>query len=116
MRRLLGVMVVVALALGAWIAGSVEGEPPLPPGPGQLVVLPPVVHQQVQQVVVVDQRQRAIAVYHIDLTSGGIRLKAVRQIGWDLMLENFNGATPLPREVRTLVQTSPQGNVSHTRD
>lgn len=107
MKRFLGAGFLVVLALAWWYTSGAEGQR----GPyrtlsegGSLVALPPVVHKQVQQVVVLDPRSRVLAVYHIDLDSGGIQLKAVRQIGWDLQLENFNGAKPLPREVRTLVQ------------
>ncbi len=107
MRRYLGAGLLVALVLVWWCTSGAEGQRgslrAFSEG-GSLVALPPVVHKQVQQVVVLDPLRRVLAVYHIDLDSGGIQLKAVRQIGWDLQLENFNGAKPLPREVRTLVQ------------
>ncbi len=107
MKRFLGAVLVAVLAFTWWCTSGAEGQrgiQPEMPFPAALQALPPVVHKQVQQVVVLDPQQRVLAVYHIDLTSGGIQLKAVRQIRWDLQLENFNGAHPLPREVRTLVE------------
>ena len=58
-----------------------------------------------QQVTMVDPRQRVLAVYHIDKASGGIALKGVRNVQWDLLMEDFNSAgTPTPREVRAISQ------------
>ncbi len=113
MKRFLGAGLLAVLAFAWWCTAGAEGQRELPAAgslPGGVVALPPVVHKQVQQVVVLDPHRRVLAVYHIDLDSGGIQLKAVRQIDWDLRLENFNGAKPLPREVRTLVQ--PPGAVA----
>ena len=107
MRRFLGAVLVAMLAFAWWCTSGAEGQRGYQPEVSYstpLQALPPVVHKQVQQVVVLDPQHRVLAVYHIDLTSGGIQLKAVRQIRWDLQLENFNGAQPLPREVRTLVE------------
>jgi hypothetical protein len=44
-----------------------------------------------------------LGVYHIDLASGEIVLKSVRSIHWDLQLGVFNGTSPLPREVQSLL-------------
>jgi len=58
-----------------------------------------------QQVTMVDPRQRVLAVYHIDKASGGIALKGVRNVQWDLLMEDFNSAgAPTPREVRAISQ------------
>ncbi len=110
MKRFLGVGLLLVVAFACWYTSGAQGQresrPSISAG-DSLIALPPVVHRQVQQVVVLDPQRRVLAVYHVDLDSGGIQLKAVRQIGWDLQLENFNGAKPLPREVRTLVQPGP---------
>jgi hypothetical protein len=58
-----------------------------------------------QQVTMVDPRQRVLAVYHIDKASGGIAMKGVRNVQWDLLMEDFNSAgAPTPREVRAISQ------------
>ncbi len=53
-----------------------------------------------QQVVVVDSRTRTMAVYQVDATQGKIQLKSVRNLAWDLAMEQFNGQPPLPSELR----------------
>jgi len=55
-----------------------------------------------QQVTIVDPRQRVMAVYHIDRTSGAVQLKSVRNLQWDLMIEDYNSAAPAPRDIRLL--------------
>jgi hypothetical protein len=34
-----------------------------------------------------------------------LSLKSVRNVAWDLMIEDFNSANPTPREIRALTQT-----------
>ena len=70
---------------------------------GELLALT-AVHGHVQQVSVIDSRERTLAVYHIDLQNGQCELKSVRRIHWDLQIEDFEGKSPLPEEVRTLVE------------
>src|SRR5262245_22811807 len=55
-----------------------------------------------QQVTIVDPRQRVMAVYHIDRASGALQLKSVRNLQWDLMIEDYNSGTPAPRDIRAL--------------
>jgi hypothetical protein len=57
-----------------------------------------------QQITVVDPRGRAMAVYHVDRATGGVALKSVRHLTWDLLIEDFNSANPTPREIRALTQ------------
>ena len=57
-----------------------------------------------QQLCVVDPRQRVVAIYHIDPLKGGIALRSVRNIYWDLRINHFNGTTPLPEEIRSLIE------------
>ena len=56
-----------------------------------------------QQVTVIDSRKRVMSVYHIESGSGEISLKSVRSIQWDLQMDEFNGVSPLPREIRSLM-------------
>ncbi len=41
-----------------------------------------------------------MCVYHID-ASGVITLKSARNIHWDLQMEQYNGTSPLPRDIRS---------------
>ncbi len=56
------------------------------------------------QVVIVDPNTRAMSVYQIDRTSGEITLKSVRNVRWDLQMEEFNGVSPTPSEIRSLLE------------
>ena len=53
-----------------------------------------------QQIVVVDTRQTTMAVYHVEPAQGKIQLKSVRNLVWDLRMEQFNAQSPLPSELR----------------
>jgi hypothetical protein len=55
-----------------------------------------------QQITIVDPRQRVMAVYHIDRVNGAVALKSVRNLTWDLQIEDFNSGTPAPRDIRAL--------------
>jgi hypothetical protein len=57
-----------------------------------------------QQITLIDPRTRVMSVYHIDRTSGEISLRCVRKVQWDLQMDEFNGASPSPREIRSLLQ------------
>ena len=56
------------------------------------------------QVTLIDVKSRVMCVYHVDRTSGQIELKSVRNFQWDLLVEEFNGVPPLPREIRKLLE------------
>jgi len=56
-----------------------------------------------QQVTVIDPKSLRLAVYHVEVATGQVSLKSVRSIAWDLQIEEFNSASPLPREIRSLV-------------
>src|SRR4051812_16783097 len=56
-----------------------------------------------QQLTVIDPETRVMSVYHVDLASGEIALKSVRNIHWDLQMIEFNSNSPLPQEIRSLL-------------
>ena len=60
-------------------------------------------NDQVDLVALVDPEARVMSVYQIDRTSGEITLRSVRNVTWDLRLDEFNGTRPTPREVRAQV-------------
>jgi hypothetical protein len=52
-------------------------------------------------VVVVDPQQRSLAVYHVDLATGKLALKSVRNVTWDLQMRDYNTEDPLPQDIRS---------------
>ena len=56
-----------------------------------------------QQVTVIDAKARIMSVYHIENTTGVISLKSVRNIRADLLMDEFNTESPLPREIRAIL-------------
>jgi hypothetical protein len=103
---------VVAGAMIAAVVGSLLGHesavfaerPSVYDPTGQLIALSTQVDNNRQQITVIDPIKRVICVYHIDLPSGGITLKSVRNIAGDLQIDDFNGTSPLPREVRSQLE------------
>lgn len=73
-------------------------------GERELIALAAPANDSGQQYVVIDPQTRAMGVYHVDAGTGTIKLKSVRNLTWDLNLLQFNGASPLPEEVRTMVE------------
>lgn len=59
---------------------------------------------QSQVVTVIDSRQRVLAVYHVDRTTGQITPKSIRNITWDLQMIDFNTGSPLPQDIRSGLQ------------
>lgn len=57
-----------------------------------------------QQVTLIDPRSRVMAVYHVDRNSGSLTLKSVRNVHWDLQMEEFNTGNPTPSEIKPLTQ------------
>ena len=70
----------------------------------ELIALPTQLADGKQQLTVIDPTARVISVYHISPTSGELALKSVRNIHWDLQMTQFNGTSPLPQELRSLVE------------
>ena len=56
-----------------------------------------------QQVTVIDTKSRVMSVYHIENKSGAITLKSVRSIQADLLIDEYNTESPLPREIRAML-------------
>ena len=56
-----------------------------------------------QQITLIDPKTRVLGVYHVDRSSGAVTLKSIRNIHWDLQMDEFNGVSPSPREIRQLL-------------
>jgi hypothetical protein len=69
-----------------------------------LLVLPLAAEAGAYPLVVVDSATRVMSVYHVHQGTGELSLKSVRNVHWDLQLEEFNSTVPTPREIRNLVE------------
>jgi hypothetical protein len=67
-----------------------------------LIALSETIDHKYQQVTLIDPKSQVMSVYHIELSSGTIALRSVRNFHWDLRMMDFNGASPLSREVQSL--------------
>jgi hypothetical protein len=113
-RTILGTLAGVALVMAAAAMAEQRGDSlpqrgtPIMPAPApmaagtELVVVPAALGDKVQVLTVVDPRQRVLGVYHIDMASGKITLKSVRNIRWDLQIDHLNTDQPLPQEIRSM--------------
>jgi hypothetical protein len=70
----------------------------------ELIALPATIDSGHQQISIIDPAKRVLAVYHVELGSGAITLKSVRNIYGDLQIDEFNGVSPLPRDVRAQLE------------
>jgi hypothetical protein len=71
---------------------------------GDLMAFSTDVGNGTQQITVIDANERVMSVYHVASGKGEIELRSVRNIRWDLLMEEFNGVRPLPREIRVLLE------------
>ena len=51
------------------------------------------------RVIIFDKPHYTLAVYEVDTLAGRIALRSVRNVRWDLSLDDFNSLTPKPNEV-----------------
>ena len=114
MRGLVGGVLLVLAVLAAGIVGLADAQAPRvgheraaasqdrTAGSPDLLALSHDGPDGRQQITVVDPRQRVMAVYHVDRASGALALKSVRNLTWDLQIEDFNSGTPAPRDIRAL--------------
>jgi hypothetical protein len=71
----------------------------------ELIVVPtPVTDGKTQVLTVIDPRQQAMCVYHIDLASGKIALLSARTIRWDLQVTALNNEALLPQDIRSMLE------------
>ena len=71
---------------------------------GDLIAVSAVVGEKYQQLTVIDPKAKVISVYHVELATGNVRLCCVRNIHWDLQMKHYNGESPLPREIQSLLE------------
>lgn len=104
------VLSVVVVSAVVALAGP-NGEMPAPRNvqqvetSGGLIAMSMPAGTERQVVTVIDPQKRAMSVYHVELSTGEITLKSVRNIQWDLQMMDFNGTTPLPKEIRAVLES-----------
>src|SRR4051812_16495354 len=101
----LGLVALLLLTLFSGLRGEALAQRPAVPGAADgLIAFTSPVSEKIQLLTVVDPHQHVVSVYHIDTHTGEIGLKSVRNIHWDLQMTEFNGVSPLPREIRALAE------------
>lgn len=75
-----------------------------PGSEGNLIALSNQLTDGRQQLTVIDPKLRVVGVYHVNPANGELTLRSVRNINWDLQMTQFNGASPLPQEIRALLE------------
>ena len=98
----------VACLIGLVVGGDVwrtrvHAQQPAIRPQGELIALNSDVEEGRQQIVVIDSKSRVMSVYHIDHATGVISLKSVRNIQADLLMDEFNTESPLPKEIRAIL-------------
>jgi hypothetical protein len=96
----------VVAFVAMWIVGapsSLLSQGPGMPGNaptinGQLQMVTSTLPNGIQQIVILDSPNRSLAVYTVE--GGNLQLRCVRSLVYDLRMEEFNGAPPLPSELR----------------
>lgn len=57
-----------------------------------------------QLITMIDRENKVMSVYQVTLSTGEIELKSVRNLTWDMQMTEYNGISPLPRDIRTMLQ------------
>ena len=99
----------VTIVAGAMPDGREAARPRMPAARSAassegLIALAETVEGKYQQVTVIDPKQQVMSVYHVDLASGAIELRSVRNIHWDLQMSDFNGKSPLSQEIQAMAE------------
>ena len=58
-----------------------------------------------QQLTIIDPVRKTLCIYHVETGTGTVTLKSVRNIKWDLHLLEFNGTSPRPQDIRSMVSS-----------
>lgn len=112
MRSLMvGVAVGAGVVCGGWLlagggqqAWGQRGRPPASVEGASIVVATAATPSGGQQLVLVDTQDRVMSSYLVDGETGAIALKSVRSFRWDLLMDEFNGGDPKPKEIRALLE------------
>lgn len=103
----LAALVMTALAVGSWpetIAASAQraGVAAAAAAGQELFAFASPTEDHGQMMIVLDPRTRVVSVYHVS-PKGELALRSVRNIDADLRLSEYNGVSPLPHEIRSML-------------
>jgi hypothetical protein len=87
---------------GAGVAASTNASGQFGPS-GEMIALSFDAGGGRQHITLIDPRTAMMSVYGIDPTTGEIALRSVRNVRWDLQMDEYNGTNPSPREIRSLL-------------
>lgn len=100
--------VALAAILGSGGLAAQRPGRPLPVGPsdqmGSLWIQATPLEDGRQMLLMVDQQNRALAIYHVDPSSGTLTLKSTRDVRWDLLVEDFNAQEPKPAALKKMLE------------
>jgi hypothetical protein len=71
-------------------------------GNGELLMTTSLLSDGRQQVVITDTKAKTMAIYEVEPTTGKVLLRSVREIKWDLQMQQFNATSPTPGEIRSM--------------
>ncbi len=108
MRGIVVGIVFVVCLIGLVVGGDawrshLHAQTPVTRTASELIALNSDVEAGRQQIVVIDSKSRVMSVYHIEHATGVISLKSVRNIHADLLMDEFNTDSPLPKEIRAIL-------------
>lgn len=104
-RRIVGPTAgAVALVMGFAAVATSQAPAPRPPAAAAgLWVSDSPLDDGRRLLIVIDTASRHAAVYHVDPASGGLTLKSVRDISWDLAVDEFNAQEPRPAALKKML-------------
>ena len=70
-----------------------------------LITLASTTAENRQQLTIIDPQTKVMCVYQIEPATGVVALKSVRNFRWDLQMSEFNAVSPLPREIRAMLES-----------
>lgn len=76
-----------------------------PQNGSELIAFSTQVGDKLQQLTVLDPRQQTLMIYHVESSTGTVTLKSVRNIHFDTQLMEFNGTSPRPQDIRSMLGT-----------
>jgi len=71
-------------------------------GNGELLMTTSLFSDGRQQVVITDTQAKTMAIYEVEPATGKVLLRSVRDIKWDLQMQQFNATSPTPGEIRSM--------------
>jgi hypothetical protein len=110
-HSLVGALMIAGLVLAATAGRTLSQPAPAAPvdlqtrsQTSELITHVTATEGQPQVVTLIDPKQRVMAVYHVDRSTGQITPKSVRNFTWDLQMIEFNSGNPLPQDIRSGLQ------------